>query len=236
MEYYNFFFVAYTTTQTITENADFTHLLGKNPTMLSNNFAGFLPFYSSRAQLRNATAIRTKSSTPGWIYTVGTQSVKDIAIRDIEAVDSPCPGLLTAIYHILPSWTDKSDIVPASACHKVVFNGNTNTVLLLWIAWCSWSEKLFSILYQVHFPSHSLSLHYSRPPPSGSITQIMGQRANPPAPSPLQYTSFFWSREECIIFFLPCRFASKCTYTRCQAFSAVSSFDFWITFANYNAK
>ena len=92
-----------------------TSLLSKNPTiMLSNNFAGFL--HSTRVGHKfaiYATAIRTKSSTPGWIYTVDTQSVKDRAIRDIRAVDSPCPGLLTAIYNILPSWTDKSDIVPA---------------------------------------------------------------------------------------------------------------------------
>ena len=61
--------------------------------------AGFLAYYSRRAKALHATAIRTKRSILGWIYTVGTQSVKDKAIRDTKAAKSPYPGVLTAIYY-----------------------------------------------------------------------------------------------------------------------------------------
>ena len=70
---------------------------------LANIFAGLLAYYSSRAKIHHATAIRTKRSTSsGLIYTVGTQSVKDKAIRDMmRTVISPCPGI--QLSHMLPT-------------------------------------------------------------------------------------------------------------------------------------
>ena len=59
----------------------------------------FLATYSSRVKVHHATAIRTKALDLRMnLDTVGTQSVKDKAVRDRMAVKSACSGILTATY------------------------------------------------------------------------------------------------------------------------------------------
>ena len=129
---------------------------------LANIVAGFLAYYSLRATKKkhHATAIRTKRSTSGCIYTVGTQSVKDKAFRGMRAVKSSCPGILTAIICA-------QQIRAMSACFgwsrgdlESEYPHGTAVIS----CWCSILKSCSRIVSVLFFPIPYLSLHYSRPP------------------------------------------------------------------------
>ena len=98
MEYYNYLFVAYATPKSFVENAVFIRLYWIQP-KLANIFTGFLHTtrvgqkFAMRPQFVQNARPQDKS-----IQLVGTQSVKDKAIRDniLRTVKTPChicPGI-----------------------------------------------------------------------------------------------------------------------------------------------
>ena len=157
---------------------------------LANIFAGFLACYSSRAEIRHAIAILTKRSTSsGCIYTVGTQSVKDKAIRDIiRTAKSPCPGIQPS--HILPT----TQIRSMSACSDLSqgdFESEHLHCTAVFTCWCSLSEKLFSILCL--FSSHPILALLS--PSLPAVDQ--GSRSGPCCPLPTTCgTCLYFFREK----------------------------------------
>ena len=122
----------------------------------------FLQYHSRRAKVRHATAIRTKRSTSELICTVDTQRVQDKAIRDVRAVKTPCPGILTAI--CCPQQTRAM-----SACFGLS-QGDLESeyphCTAVITCWCSLSEKLFTyfisfFFHPIYYPCTTLALRPS---------------------------------------------------------------------------
>ena len=109
--------------------------------------------------------------------------------REMRAVKSPCPGVLTAIYC-------PQQIRAMSACFGLPQGDleSDTPILLLYLLVGVACLKSCSHIVSFFSPSHLFSLHYSHPPSH----QIRGHIAGPPALSPLRYMPTFSSLESSI--------------------------------------